>query len=255
MHQSNYQLILAYSGKHYFGWQKTNTGPSIEQTLETAIETVLQQKISLQAASRTDRGVHALGQVVHFFADISIPLSKLQYRLNKLLPDDIRILEIQKKPKKFHPSVDAIAKMYTYYIDNQTHPNPFYKDTSFHVHEPLDIDAMSEGANHCIGHQDFRSFTNGHELDSYRTIFSICIKPYDLSLIKIDILGDRFLYKMVRNLIGCLVYVGCAKISPSDVKKILENKQRKKKAVTAPAQGLFLSKVIYEKECIYDFKK
>lgn len=252
--QSNYQLTIAYNGEKYFGWQKTFTGPTIEETLQRVIETLLQQNISLQAASRTDRGVHALAQIVNFFAHIEIPLSKFQYRLNQLLPDDIRVLDVQKKQMGFHPSLDAVAKMYTYYIDNQIHPNPFYRATSFHVYQPLNTKAMNEGARHLVGHLDFRSFTNAEEIDSYRTIFDIVIKNQDPTLIKIDVLGDRFLYKMVRNLIGCLVYVGCAKISPLDVKMILEKKQRKKTTITAPAQGLFLNKVIY-KESSYDFKK
>ncbi|MGD2169315.1 MAG: tRNA pseudouridine(38-40) synthase TruA [Chlamydiota bacterium] len=248
----NYKLIISYDGSQYFGWQKTISGPSIEKTLQTCLTTLLQQKIILQAASRTDRGVHAYGQVVNFFAVIKIPLSTFLFRLNQLLPKDIRALSIKKVADSFHPTLDVLSKSYVYNIYNASYPSAFYHQYSWHIHENINIKKMESESKSLVGSHDFSSFTNRKEQNNVREIYSINIQQKSKNLLQITVTGNNFLYKMVRNIVGSLVYVGCRKLLCYDLLSLLKAKDRKLAGVCAPASGLFLQEIHYDQEKIYN---
>ena len=247
--QHNYVLTVAYDGSHYMGWQKTSTGKSIEGELEKALTTLLQHPIQLQAASRTDRGVHAHGQVVNFFTEKKLDCSTLHRRIQRLLPDDIVILLAEEKPLQFHPTIDTIGKEYHYHIANVPVILPRYRFTHWHIREPLDLDLMKKALLLFEGTHDFKAFCNFRKGLSYptteRTIFKAHLSEELPGFLRIEIYGDHFLYKMARNLIGTAVYVGLKKIALSELQKIIESKKRANAGITAPALGLVLHHVFY----------
>lgn len=246
----NYKLLIAYKGTHYQGWQKTSCGNSIEAMLERSIHQILRKQVVLQAASRTDAGVHAEAQVVNFVIDAPLPdLRRFLHGLNGTLPQDIRAVSIEEMPADFHPTLDATGKRYTYRICNTPTQLPFYQELSWHFPYPLDIDLMQEATKFFLGTHDFSSFCNERSLwtrSPVCTIHAIEIKT-SFQRMYITIEGDHFLYKMVRNLVGTLAYVGCKKISLDNTPLILSAQMRTAAGVTAPAHGLSLTQVFYSK--------
>ena len=232
------QLTLAYDGTNYFGWQKTASGPTIQQALENAFEKLTQTKVSLDAVSRTDRGVHAEAQIVQFAAQLNIPIEKLPLALNAHLPKDIRVKSAKTAPDFFRPS----SKTYRYTLTTGYVQSPFIKKYSWHYPYPLDLDLMQEGADFLIGEHDFSSFTTIEALDPYRTIFSIKLTQIESGL-EIRMTGDRFLYKMARTIAGTLANLASHKISLENFKKTLSGKRRALAGVTAPSLGLCLEKI------------
>jgi len=241
----NIKLILAYEGTHYLGWQKTAMGPSIEEELEKALAQILRHPVSLQAASRTDAGVHAEGQVVNFFTDVKIPLEKLQKSLNGLLAKDISVIKIELADESFHPTLDSQGKEYHYSVCLGSTQLPFYRNFSWHFAYPVNIDEIRKAAHRLKGRHDFAAFTNERQEDNVREIFDIVIEPSENRL-KIRVSGNNFLYKMVRNIVGTLLYVGCGKLSSDEVPSILASRDRTRAGVTAPALGLVLKEVFYD---------
>ena len=247
--QHNYKLIIAYRGTSYKGWQKTLLGPSIEGRLEQSIAQILRAPSRLQAASRTDAGVHAQGQVVNFLTHTPIPdLRRFQHGLNGTLPQDIRVLSIEHMPLAFHPTTQATGKLYTYSICYHPVQLPFHRDLSWHFPYPLDIPLMRQEAQHLLGTHDFSSFCNARTLwtrSPICTLTSIEVIPSEQECLTLTFRGDHFLYRMVRNLAGTLAYIGCGKIPPNTIPDILENKIRSFAGMTAPAHGLTLTQVFY----------
>lgn len=246
---TNVVLVIAYDGTNYFGWQKTHFGPSIEENLERVLHQILQEKIILQAASRTDRGVHALGQVVNFHTEKNIyDFDKFCVGLNGLLPKDIVVLSAKEEEHAFHPTLRAASKLYSYDIANSRFQLPCQRFYSWHVHVPLHLEQMQLAAKYLEGTHDFKSFCNAKINEDYedyvRTVSQIYLKKEE-DRILIEISGIHFLYKMVRNIVGTLVYVGLGKIQVEEVQKILMKKDRKAAGMTAPAHGLTLVKVFY----------
>jgi tRNA pseudouridine38-40 synthase len=244
----NIKLIIAYCGTSFAGWQKTNTSPSIEESLEKALQQILQHEVKLQAASRTDAGVHAEGQVVNFFTPKSPCLNRLIYSLNGLLPKEISILSIEQMQDDFHPTLDSRKKEYWYHVCNGFAQMPFFRDTSWHFPYPLDIALMQKAAHHFLGTHDFSCLCNDRPLwdrDPVCHLEKIDILPLPDQRLRISITGDHFLYKMARNLAGTLVYVGCGKLSSDTIPAILASKDRTQAGVTAPSQGLTLKRVFY----------
>ncbi|MGE5196497.1 MAG: tRNA pseudouridine(38-40) synthase TruA [Anaerolineae bacterium] len=248
-HRHNIKCLIAYEGTHYLGWQKTRAGPSVEESLEKVLAQVLQESLSLQAASRTDRGVHAEGQVINFFSHKDkIDLQRLKKSINALLPDDIRLLQADIASETFHPSLDSIGKEYHYQICHSPIQMPIHRRFSWHVPFPLDIDAMRKGFDVLQGCHDFSAFCNERTLwkgDCIRNINTMTIASLENGRIQISIIGTHFVYKMVRNLVGTLIYIGLGKIPLHTLPHILASKDRKLAGVTAPAHGLFLKKVFY----------
>lgn len=215
--------------------------------LERSIYQILRKKVSLQAASRTDSGVHAERQVVNFFSDTPLDLRRFLHGLNGTLPQDIRVLSVEEMPLDFHPTLHAKGKRYTYWICNTPTQLPFYRNLSWHFPYPCDLDKMRKGAENLLGTHDFSSFCNERTLwtrSPICTLQSIDIQRIN-QRISVTIEGDHFLYKMVRNLVGTLAYIGCGKIDLSDIPLILSSQKRNRAGITAPAQGLFLARVFY----------
>ena len=240
----NVKLTLAYDGTSYFGWQKCADGPAVEDILERIIKMVLQERVQLQAASRTDRGVHARGQVVNFFVEKSIDPFRLKGSLNSLLPPEIRILEVELVAADFHPTTEALGKEYRYYVDLGTLQLPFDTLHAFHYPYPINLNLMQQAIPHILGKRDFAAFTNARETreNTIRELTEIFIEQPEPNRLVFTIRGKSFLYKMVRNIVGTLLDIGRSKISPDVLK---QNPERKQLGIAAPAHGLFLEKVFY----------
>lgn len=242
----NLKLILAYDGTAYLGWQKTEMGPSIEGSLGRVLEQILQQPIKLQAASRTDAGVHAEGQVVNFFSEPKLSLDRLLASCNALLPSDIRILHLEEMPSSFHPTLDAKGKEYHYHICLGKVQLPFDRRFSWHFVKKVQLNWMKEAALYFIGKHDFLALTNERQEDNIRELYSIQIDEIGDERIRIRVAGNQFLYKMVRNIVGTLLYAGCGMISMETISTLLKKGDRKEAGMTAPAHGLILKRVFYD---------
>ena len=260
----NIRLLVTYDGTHFFGWQKTAMGPSIEETLRAVLKQILQEPVKLQAASRTDRGVHAQRQVVNFMTEKDPPL---KISLNRLLPSSIKVLDVKVMPPTFHPTLDAKKKLYTYCICFGPTQLPFHRHFSWHVPYQLNLNEMQSAAAYLIGEHDFSAFCNMHSNMNYphkrRTIESIeltnlfeQIAPTSCqsnsekfgqgaNRLQIAIRGDHFLYKMARNIVGTLVYVGRGKLIADAIPEILASKRRLEAGITAPAHGLTLKEIYF----------
>lgn len=226
-------------------------GPSIQETLETALSTVLQEAISVEAASRTDAGVHALAQTANFFTSRPMEkLDRLHYSLNQLLPKNITVTELQEASESFHPTLDNRGKEYHYYICHGQYQMPANRCFSWHFPHVLDIENMRKAASYFIGEKDFSSLLTEkleHRYkDHVRDLRGISIDPLPDQRLVIKVSGRTFLYKMVRTLVGTLAYVGCGKICVDDIPEILNSGERARAGVTAPAHGLYLASVEYD---------
>lgn len=245
----NIRLIISYHGYPFKGWQNAHQQNSIEEKLSSTLQLILRHPVKLQAASRTDAGVHALGQVVNFFLDIPFPLDRLVYRLNRLLSPHISVQSAEMMPHTFHPTLDSLAKEYWYHICYDKIQLPFYRDTSWHFPHLLNLDWIQEVSSFFIGTHDFSALCNQRPLwnrDPVCTLYSIDLIPLAKKRIRFSVTGNRFLYKMMRNLVGTLAYVGCGKIEKEKIPEILAKKRRVLSGMTAPAHGLTLKQIFYE---------
>lgn len=246
----NIKMVIAYDGENYLGWQNTRSGPTIEAALQRALEIILQEKITLQAASRTDAGVHALGQVVNLFTALkNSSLDRLHHSLNLLLPKDITVLSVEEAPFDFHPTLDSQYKEYRYYVCYDKLPLPHSRKHAWHYGYPLDIPAMKQAAALFEGKHDFAAFCNSKRNAPYtnyeRTLLLVEIREQLEKKLCFVIQGDHFLYNMVRNIVGTLVYIGRGLIALEALPQIITNKHRPAAGITAPAHGLFLHTVNY----------
>ncbi len=249
----NFKLVIAYDGSRYYGWQKTKTGPSIEETLENVLKKILQEPIVLQAASRTDRGVHAEGQVVNFLTTSQkLPTERLLTSVNQLLDGDIVVRSLVEMPISFHPTLDCIGKEYHYHICNSRVQMPRYRHYSWHIPHPLDQDAMNKAAAYITGMQNFKALCNSKKnskvSDFTREITSINIVMNSEQRITIKISGNHFLYKMGRNIAGLIVSVGIGKVDTRQIDYLLKSQDRSLGSITAPAHGLTLFEVFYHQK-------
>lgn len=245
----NIKLIIAYDGTNYRGWQKNRTAPTIEGALETTLEQICQHPIQLQAASRTDAGVHARGQVVNFIAKKSWDFSRLKSSLNQLLPSDIAVLNVSEANLKFHPTLNNIGKEYRYYICNSNVQLPEHRLYSWHIRDALDTSAVQKAIPHLLGKHDFSSFCNhrpDHQYTSYvRQLNCIHFQFLEDNRYCFIIQGNDFLYRMVRNIVGTLVDIGRGKLKEIDLPSIITTCDRASAGLTAPGHGLFLEAVYY----------
>ena len=240
------KLIVAYDGTNYCGWQIQDNGVTIEEILNKELSNLLKEDIHVIGASRTDSGVHALGNVAVFDTETRIPAEKISFALNQRLPDDIRIQNSCQVKDDFHPRFCDTIKTYEYKIWNNRFPNPVVRLYSKFVYYNLDIEKMEKAAQYLIGEHDFKSFTKANsEIDDYvRTIFKTSVSKNE-DIIKISIEGSGFLRYMVRNIVGLLIEIGEGKKNIKDVSTILEAKDRTESSPTAPACGLYLNKINY----------
>lgn len=242
----NLALHIAYDGSCYLGWQETSSGPSIEGVLKVCLEKILNHPVQLQAASRTDAGVHAKHQVVNFFTNKNLDIDALSLSLKRLLPADIHLLTIESMPDHFHPTLDCQKKIYSYTL--QTSPlSPFDRHYIWHYPYTIDLALLRSAAGQLIGKWDFKAFettSSSPAKNTVREIYAIDITETAPNRYEIQIQGDHFLYKMVRTIVGTLVQSASQKLL-TDIPTILKSKDRKLAGITAPAHALFLLKTIY----------
>ncbi len=251
----NIKLILQYDGTNFCGLELQPRKRSVRGEIEKALYKVFKAHIKIVSASRTDAGVHALGQVVNFRAKSSIPTSRIVAALNSCLPEDIRIIKAEAKTEDFNARYAARSKEYEYLIYNGQILPPHCRRFVWQVKPKLDLTAMRKGAKILVGKHDFSSFcaARSDDKDFVRTITKLEIRNSKLEIwtgskvqvVSIRVIGNGFLYKMVRNMVGTLVEVGLDKRKISDVRKILNARNRRLAGRTAPAQGLCLIRINY----------
>jgi tRNA pseudouridine38-40 synthase len=242
-----YKLTIAYDGTDYCGWQVQDNSPSIQQLIQQAIETVLRHPIQLTGSGRTDAGVHARGQVAHFDSDITIQPDKFHYSLNALLPDSIRILEVETTHLSFHARYSAKSKTYHYHITQL--PDPFAMKYRTHIPHSLDLELLHSACQALLGTHDFSSFANEADRgsasrDPIRTLTHFAVIPEPTGF-RFELEADGFLYKMVRNLVGTVLDVARGRLPLTDLPHILAAKDRSRASAAAPPHGLFLIQVTY----------
>ncbi|MFH1201917.1 MAG: tRNA pseudouridine(38-40) synthase TruA [Candidatus Omnitrophota bacterium] len=283
----NIRLTIEYDGSTFCGWQTQNSHsldfardslrsqatkslprlrsglPSvaghqkkaIQDTIERALQKILQEKIKLIASGRTDSGVHAVAQVANFKTHCRISLEKLHKAVNALLPDEISVIKVEEASPDFHSRFSAKSKIYRYTILNRPYRSSLLKNKVYFCPHPLDFKLMQKEAKVLLGRHDFSAFcaSNSNVKDTIRTVKTIKIEtlPYpdasqkDKPLIVIEIEADGFLYNMVRNILGTLIDIGRGRFKKGSLKRILATGDRKLAGPTAPACGLYLVKVKY----------
>ena len=242
------KLTIAYDGTNYCGWQIQPNGLTIEEVINRELSRLLKEDIHVIGASRTDSGVHALGNVAVFDTEARIPAEKVSFALNRGLPEDIVVQKSEEVPEAFHPRFCDSTKTYEYRIWNATFVQPVNRLYTYHVHDSLDVEAMQRAARFLVGEHDFASFCSvGAQVQStVRTVYSADVIKEE-SLVTIRVTGAGFLYNMVRIIVGTLLQVGLGSKPAEWVKEVLEVKDRSQAGPTAPAQGLTLMKIEYAK--------
>ncbi len=244
----NIKLTLEYDGSHYYGWQRLpDTHKTIQGRLEYILEEIINEKVEITGAGRTDKDVHALGQVANFKTNSRIHLKELDAELMIHLPPDIQVIGIEEVPHKFHARYNATMKEYLYQIWNSPRKNIFERHYYYHIPVPLDIDAMNTAKTYFIGTKDFKNFTAMKSKDktTIKTIEFITIEKNDERVI-MTFKGEGFLHKMVRIITGTLIEVGLHECGVEEVRDMFEKPSRITSGFTAPGHALFLKKVYYE---------
>lgn len=233
------KLVVAYEGTNYCGWQIQPNGITIEQVLNETLSSLLGEEITVTGASRTDAGVHSLGNVAVFETHTKMPAEKISFALNQRLPEDIVVQESCQVPEDFHPRFSKSRKTYEYRILNCRFRQPLERRTSYFYHYPLDVSAMQKAAAYLVGEHDFTSFASVHaQTNTYvRMIYALDVAR-EGDMIRIRVQGNGFLYNMVRIIAGTLIQVGAGIKKPEDMESILAGKDRELAGPTAPAHGL-----------------
>jgi len=244
----NIKLVIEYEGTRYHGWQKQPQILTVQKVVEESLSRLFNESIKIQAAGRTDTGVHAKAQVVNFKTHLYLPHRAIIYGLNAYLPEDIRVKSAEEVSLDFHAQRSALNRTYRYAIYNYFFMSPFYRNFVWKVPFSLKIGLMREASKFLIGEYDFSSFQAQGSFTSSpgRKIEKISFFKKG-RFIFIYIKANSFLYKMVRNIVGTLVEVGREKITPFRIKQILEARDRKYAGPTAPPQGLYLVWVSYSR--------
>ncbi|MDD6514494.1 tRNA pseudouridine(38-40) synthase TruA [Coprococcus catus] len=246
------KLTVAYDGTNYCGWQVQPNGITIEEVLNKAICTLTGEEIAVIGASRTDSGVHAMGNIAVFDTGSRIPAERFSYALNQRLPEDIVVTKSEEVSLDWHPRYQNSLKTYEYHILNTKTPVPTKRLYNCFVSFDLDVNRMRQGAQYLLGEHDFAAFccirTNAKTTVRTVTDLQIQQNPLKPEEITIRITGNGFLYNMVRIIAGVLIRVGRGFYEPEKVLELLEGRERKKEAVTAPPQGLCLMEIVYEND-------
>ena len=243
------KMVVAYDGTNYCGWQVQPNGITVEEVLNRSLSNLLGEKIEVMGASRTDSGVHSLGNVAVFDTNTRMPADKIAFALNQRLPEDIVVQGSCEVPSDWHPRYQESTKTYEYRILNRTFRMPTRRLDTYFYHYPLDVEQMSEAASYLVGTHDFASFcaANAQVKSTVRTIYS-CTAQKENDIITIRVTGNGFLYNMVRIIAGTLIEVGAGKCRPEEIKDILAAENRDAAGPTAPAQGLTMMGIEYEQE-------
>lgn len=239
--------IVEYDGSGYCGWQRQQHAPSVQQAVENAISQVANHKVATVCAGRTDTGVHALGQVIHFESDANRSLRSWLLGINSNLPPSIVLKKIRPVPDAFHARFSARSRSYRYIIYNNVVRSALLSGRACWERLYLDAERMQKGANYLLGEHDFTSYRalSCQAHSAVRTIKKLEISRQNL-LISIDVTANAFLHHMVRNISGVLMSIGKNEQEPEWARQVLINKDRASAGITAPSQGLYFISVEYE---------
>lgn len=239
-----YFIEFAYNGKNYCGWQSQPHSPSVQETLNKALSTLLKAPIDVVGAGRTDTGVHARQMFAHFDHEEIAGTDQLVKRLNSFLPKDIVVYRFIPLHDEAHARFDATSRTYEYHI--HTFKDAFDHENSWYNFHPLDVDKMNEAAQLLFSYTDFKCFSKAHtDVKTYNCDIREARWAQDGNKLVFTITADRFLRNMVRAIVGTLVNVGLGKITLNDFKEIIESRDRSRAGFSVPAHGLYLTKVIY----------
>jgi tRNA pseudouridine38-40 synthase len=239
-----YLIHLSYKGTNYHGWQKQLNARSVQATLDEKLQLLLGEPIETLGCGRTDTGVHAKNYYAHFDSEKAINEQQLVFKLNHILPKDVAIFSVQQVPAHFNVRFDAEWREYEYFITQI--PDPFLLEGAWFQYGKLDVAAMNEAAALLIGKKSFESFSKVHTQVNH-FVCDVMVANWDSRDNKLvfTIRANRFLRNMVRAVVGTLVEVGKGKLTLSDVKNILDSKNRCEASQSAPALGLYLTKIYY----------
>lgn len=242
------RLTLEYDGEGYVGWQRQPNGPSIQAEVEVALGKLFSREVRVEAAGRTDAGVHAEGQVIAFDAPFELPPRAYLRGLNGLLPPAIAAVDVRDAPEGFDPRRWARGKHYRYLVSNLTHRSPLRRRRAWEFFGPLDLEAMRKAARPLLGRHDFSAFraADCQAAHPIRELRALDISGESGGEIRIDVEGTAFLKHMVRNLVGSLVEVGRGRRPRGWVEEVLAGRDRTRAGPTAPAHGLTLVAVRYD---------
>ncbi|MBR6688454.1 MAG: tRNA pseudouridine(38-40) synthase TruA [Clostridia bacterium] len=242
----NIKLTIEYDGTNFSGWQIQKDKRTIEEELETALAKILKEEVKVIGSGRTDAGVHAMGQVANFKTDKTIKPEELLYALNTMLPYDIVILNVEDVDESFNARISAKAKHYRYVINNAKFPSALNANREYHYKYFLDTEAMQLAANDLKGKHDFKAFMAAGSTvkDTEREIYDIQVARLGNRVI-IDVVGNGFLYNMVRIIAGTLIDVGSGKLDICVIKNMIETGDRNLGGRTVAPEGLFLVNVTY----------
>lgn len=243
----NYKIILQYEGTRYNGWQKQgNTDNTVQGKIEAVLERMCGAPVEIHGSGRTDAGVHAMGQVANFFLPREMDPEFVKEYLNRYLPEDIKVVQAQAVPERFHSRLNAVEKLYRYQIETEEKRDVFRRRCQYELGRVLNTHAMREGAKLLCGTHDYKSFCGNPKMkkSTVRTVREIKVWQ-EGSLVVLTFLGNGFLQNMVRIMTGTLIEVGLEERLPRQIPEILASRERKEAGFTAPAEGLCLMEVRY----------
>ena len=240
-------LGVEYDGSQFSGWQSQPDGRTVQDALQAALSGIANEEISIIAAGRTDAGVHALEQVVHFDTGVERPLSAWVRGVNALLPKSVAVLWAHPVPDEFHARFSAQARSYRYLLINRPVRSAVQYGKVGWFHAPLDLEPMREAAQYLLGEHDFSAF-RAAECQAKSPIKNLA--KLDITrqgdMIIFDLTAGAFLHHMVRNIVGCLVYVGKGKHPPQWMQQVLQGRERSLAAPTFAPDGLYLRRITYD---------
>ena len=247
-----YFIYFSYDGTDYHGWQYQPNAVSVQQRLEEALSLILNEKVSVVGAGRTDAGVHARMMIAHYDTDNGLDREKLTFKLNCLLPQDIAVYKIIPVSPDAHARFSATSRMYHYYVTLSK--TPFHSRYATRLYYALDFDRMNEAAALLLNYTDFGCFCKAHAGNKTNICHVSSAHWYKQKegLYYFEIRADRFLRNMVRAIVGTLLEVGRGKISVSQFEKIIQSGKRSCAGDSVPAQGLFLEDIVYPQEILLE---
>jgi|AGTN01.1.fsa_nt_gi pseudouridylate synthase I len=242
----NYLLVLEYDGTPFSGWQKQPGARTVQEELEKAAKTLFKTDVRVTGAGRTDKGVHALGQAANLSCGAALAPDRIITSLNALLPAEISIISVKRVREDLNARFAAVKKIYEYRIWNKPARSVWAANGSWHVRSPLDVKMMRRAAGELLGRHDFSAFdasggTQQNKIVNMKSIKVQRAKGYIVCTLE----ADRFLYKMVRSIVGTLVESGRGERSSENIRKTLVSRDRRNAGRTAPAKGLYLKRVYY----------
>ncbi len=248
--ERNFKLILEYDGSNYHGWQRQAGLLTVQEVVESCLGIMLGRKVTIRASGRTDAGVHALGQVINFYAKTRLNPEDFQRGLNSLLPDDIVVKSAEEVDVSFHARFSALKKIYCYRILNRSLPSVFIRRYAWHVPYTLNLEAMERALEYIKGEHDFSAFmASKSSVKSFvRHIYRANLKRIDNENLLLILEANGFLRHMVRIIAGTIVEIGIGKKSFEEMPEIIKSRDRNRAGITAPAHGLYLVRVIYNSE-------